>query len=147
MYRRCGNKTNITMGGLVDYLLDEYNNQIEANAQMLPAQVITYKHLAEWTPDWLETLSYADHTYVLAMAQMYYSQAHVEILTIHDCFGARPKYMNIVRSHYIRILAELAQSNVLELILSDITGQEMVVTKRSDDLGLKILLDAEYALS
>lgn len=147
MYRRNGNQNNITMGDLVHYLLDKYNNRIEANAQMLPAQVITYKHLAEWTPDWLETLSYADHTYVLAVAQMYYSQPHVEILTIHDCFGARPKYMNIARSHYIRILAELAQSNVLELILSDITGQEMVVTKRSDDLGLKILLDAEYPLS
>ena len=147
MYRRCGNQNRVSMGKLITYLYDYYNNRIEPNAQMLPAQVITYKHLAEWTPEWLETLNYADHTYVLAMAEMYYPQAHVEILTIHDCFGARPKHMNIVRSHYIRILAELAQSNVLELILSEITEQELTVTKRSDDLGLKILLNAEYALS
>lgn len=68
------------------------------------------------------------------------------LLTVHDEFHASPQRMNQVRRNYIEILAEIARSNLLSDILSEITGQELSFQKFSLDLD-KFILESEYALS
>lgn len=68
-----------------------------------------------------------------------------EVVTIHDEFKCHANNMNHLRQHYNNILAELANSTVLDSILSQIHGQKGTVTKRSADLASKIR-NANYAL-
>lgn len=69
-----------------------------------------------------------------------------QLATIHDSFWAHPNYMNLVRSNYKNILAEIANSNLLANILSQICGEKVEVVKRSDNLA-EYILYSEYALS
>lgn len=68
------------------------------------------------------------------------------ILTVHDEFRAHPNRMNDVRRNYISILAEIARSNLLSDILTQITGQEVEFQRFSLDLD-KDIENAEYPLS
>ena len=54
--------------------------------------------------------------------------------------------MNHVRHHYANIVADLADSNILQDILREITGDEVVVQKLSNNLG-DIIREADYMLS
>jgi len=54
--------------------------------------------------------------------------------------------MNHVRQKYIDIMAEIADSNILNILLSEITGEDMKVQKACSNLGSLIRL-GEYALS
>ena len=55
--------------------------------------------------------------------------------SVHDEFLAHANNMNRVRQVYIDIFAELAESSVLDKILSSIVGHEMSIEKLSSDLG------------
>lgn len=48
-----------------------------------------------------------------------------EALCIHDAFLCSPIYSNILRYHYKEVLAELAESDVLSQVFSDIYGEEI----------------------
>lgn len=70
-----------------------------------------------------------------------------ELLHIHDSFWASPNYMNQVRQNYNDILAEIAESDLLQSILRDITGDYgIILTKRNGNIAADIR-DAEYSLS
>lgn len=69
-----------------------------------------------------------------------------EILCIHDEFKCHPNNMNQLRFHYKEILAELAESNILEDILNEIVGGGMVLQKESEGLAATIR-NSNYALS
>jgi DNA-directed RNA polymerase len=65
---------------------------------------------------------------------------------IHDCFFASPNHMNQVRANYVKIMAWLAQTNLVETILHEISGIYVPYIKLSNNLHQDILT-AEYALS
>jgi DNA-directed RNA polymerase len=65
---------------------------------------------------------------------------------IHDCFFASPNNMNDVRQNYLTLLAWIADSNLVQSILWEISGRDPWYVKHSNDLSKSILL-AEYALS
>lgn len=70
-----------------------------------------------------------------------------EIVTIHDSFWASPNHMNEVRDNYRQILADIADANILESILQQVSSNPEGKLKRfSSDLGNEIR-KAEYALS
>ena len=54
--------------------------------------------------------------------------------------------MNWVRQTYIDILCELADSRVLDAILSDIAGYAITVPKLSDDLS-DLIKESEYPIA
>ena len=60
------------------------------------------------------------------------------VLTVHDAFRAHPNHCNTVRYHYKEIMAELAESNILQFIVSQITKQNVKYVKKSKDLASKI---------
>jgi hypothetical protein len=64
---------------------------------------------------------------------------------IHDCFFSHPNYLNQVRQNYVDILAEISQTNLLESIISQLTGSSYSYTKHGEIAGL--ILGSEYALS
>ncbi len=68
------------------------------------------------------------------------------VLTNHDAFKASPNNMNNVRRWYIEMLAEIADSNILERLLMQIFGQKVTVNKLHPDLG-SLIRKGEYALA
>jgi len=70
----------------------------------------------------------------------------IELVHIHDCFVFSPDYLQFVAETYREILAQIADSDLLSDILSEISDTYIPVTKMSDDLS-KDILNSEYMLS
>lgn len=68
-----------------------------------------------------------------------------EVVTIHDEFKCSPVNMNHLRQHYIDIFAELADSEVLSDILSQIHGRPGTWNKLSNNLS-QLIRGSNYAL-
>lgn len=68
-----------------------------------------------------------------------------DVITIHDDFKCHPNYMNFLRKHYRNILAEIAESNMLNDLLSQLYGTPIAINKLSNELG-KVIRQSSYAL-
>jgi len=68
-----------------------------------------------------------------------------EVAHIHDAFTCHPNNMPIVMDTYRTILSEIASSNLLADILSEITDKEVVLQKYDYDLSTAIK-SSQYAL-
>jgi hypothetical protein len=69
-----------------------------------------------------------------------------QVMTVHDCFRCHPNYGNDLRCQYNQILSDIAKSDLLGFILSQVLGQEFSAGKLDNDLW-KDILDTDYALS
>lgn len=69
-----------------------------------------------------------------------------KVLTVHDCFRCHPNYGNDLRRQYNQILSDIAKSNILSFIMSQVLGQEITIGKLDPDMW-KDVLDTDYALS
>jgi len=69
-----------------------------------------------------------------------------ELAHIHDAFCCHPNNMDKVRTLYKLVMANIAQSDLLAEILSEISGRNIILDKFSNDLHLDIL-ESEYMLS
>ena len=69
-----------------------------------------------------------------------------EVVTVHDEFFCHANNMNQLRFHYKEILADLADSEVIGDILSQIHGFDGAYTKLSTDLS-SYIRNSNYALS
>ena len=69
-----------------------------------------------------------------------------EVIAVHDEFKCHPNNMNHLRSHYRDILAELADSDLLSDLLSQIKGVEGTYEKLTPDLS-KYIQQSNYSLA
>jgi len=69
-----------------------------------------------------------------------------EIITVHDDFKAHPNNLNHLRGHYRDILAEMADSNLFNWLLSQVYGFEGTYQKRSTNLS-SYIRKSNYALT
>lgn len=69
-----------------------------------------------------------------------------QLISIHDCFRCLPNYGNDLRKQYNILLSNIAKSNLLSYLLTQITGREMNVGKLDDNMW-KDVLETNYALS
>ena len=69
-----------------------------------------------------------------------------EVVGVHDEFKCHPNHMNHLRQQYINIFAELAESNILADILSQIHGTQGTYPKLSNNLG-ELIRNSNYSLS
>lgn len=67
-----------------------------------------------------------------------------KVMSIHDCFRVLPNYGNDIRRQYNQVLSEIAASDLLSFIASQIVGYKLPANKMGD-LSAKIL-EADYTL-
>jgi hypothetical protein len=121
----------------VKYYMNQYERSSLADAVILP-------HLAK-DEDSIWSLS-TEHLEALAgIAGGMLKHPPFELVTVHDEFKAHPNNMNQVRYMYREIMAEIADSNVLEDLLSQIHGVPMSYSKLSFNLG-DLIRKSNYAL-
>lgn len=71
--------------------------------------------------------------------------APFKMFSTHDCFRCLPNHTDQLRWQYIKLMSQLAKSEMLSFILTQITGEECAVQKM-DPNAWKDILDSEYAL-
>jgi hypothetical protein len=69
-----------------------------------------------------------------------------DVITVHDDFKCHPNYVNHMRWHYKEILADLADSTILDDIFSNLYEKAATYPKLTEDLGNQIRL-SNYSLS
>lgn len=69
-----------------------------------------------------------------------------EVISVHDCFRCLPNYGNDLRRQYNNLLAEIAESNMLSFIVSQIMHKHVPVGKLDSSLAQDIR-ETNYALS
>lgn len=121
--------------GKVLYYVQQYERSTLADAVILP-------HLDD---DAVGSLS-TEHLQALAkIVQGMLQHPPFELVTVHDEFKAHANNMNQVRWMYREIMAEIADSNVLDDLLSQITGVPGTFNKLSFNLADQIR-KSNYAL-
>lgn len=88
--------------------------------------------------------SHAERLEIKYLAEGMLVHRPFEILTIHDCFRCLPNYGNHLRYHYIEIMAQIARSELLSHIASQLTGRKVIAKKKADISSL--ILEAEYPI-
>jgi len=73
------------------------------------------------------------------------SRGSAPVLTVHDAFRAHPNHCDTVRYWYKELMAELAESNILEFIVSQITKQRVKYNKLSTTLP-DMIRESNYAI-
>jgi len=68
------------------------------------------------------------------------------ILSVHDEFKCHANHMNVLRQQYINLFAEMAESEILSDIFSQIHGVQGTYTKKSQGLA-QLIRGSNYALS
>jgi hypothetical protein len=68
-----------------------------------------------------------------------------QIVPVHDCFRVHPNYGNDLRKQYNLQLSLIAESNMLQFVLTQILGKAIVIHKQANFSS--DILNANYALS
>lgn len=121
--------------GKIGYYVAQYQRSTLASAAILP-------HL---TAHDMQALSNKHVTVLLAMVKQMLNHRPFSLVTVHDAFASHANNVNQVRFHYKEILAEIAESTVLDDILSQIHGNTGTFTKLSSNLG-DLIRQSNYAL-
>jgi hypothetical protein len=118
------------------YFTEQYYSSTMASAAIFPH--LTLDNVALLCQTHLEKL--------FTMAQGMLAYAPFELVTVHDEFKAHANNINHVRYQYKEILADIADSRMLDDLLSQVTKTTGTFTKLSTTLGAKIR-GSNYALT
>ena len=120
----------------VAYYLEQYRRSTLADAVILP-------HLDQAT---VTCLSQEHLEAIHKMVQGMLQHKPFELVTIHDDYKAHPNNCNQVRWQYREIMAEIAESNLLDDLLSQLYEEPVTFNKLSFNLPEQIR-ESAYALS
>lgn len=67
------------------------------------------------------------------------------VLTVHDAFRAHPNHCDTVRYWYKEIMSELAESNILAYIVSQVIGKRVAFVKKSKNLP-ELIRNSNYGI-
>lgn len=151
MLRRCNYDTDLVAAvrELCDTGPAEYG-EIEGNLEKVQTLWGHYEQsgfLSMSIIDYLDpcTIAYVDRQVVADMLDTL-PKKKFQVMTVHDCFRCHPNYGNDLRRQYNQILSDIAKSDLLGFILSQVLGQEFSAGKLDDSLWQDIL-ETDYALS
>ena len=120
----------------IEYYIEQYNRSTLADPVILPyldqanVSCLSTEHLAKLS--------------VIVKSMLKHKP--FELVTVHDEFKAHPNNLNHVRQHYVDIMAEIAESYVLDDLLSQVYGSKGTFQKLSTNLGA-LIRGSNYALS
>jgi len=120
----------------LEYYIEQYNRSTLADITILP--YLDQATVSGLTIEHLQKLS----KIIKAML----THKPFALVTVHDEFKAHANNMNRVRYWYKEILAEIADSNVLDDLLSQIHGTPGTFQKLSSNLG-DLIRQSNYGLS
>jgi len=152
MGRRC-NYDKIQFNRVKELLIRRLNQKARNGVQVCSIQKLSYKHNfvtvseaeeLEWEQIQYFGFDYAEK--LLKLINRSLSRPSFPLITVHDEFKCHANYMNTVRQTYIELLAEIADSTMIEAILTEISGSKVKIKKLSTDLG-KLIYQSEYPLS
>lgn len=164
IHRRCNYDRDVVLRAM-GFLLDEMDARNQGLAEQQPrvqceqdkvdyyitqyersgmADVVILNHITSHYD--AQFLSDAHIAKLLEIIESMLSHKPFPVISVHDEFKTHPNHMNYLRQHYINIFAELAESNILSDILSQIHGCKGSFPKLSSDLAEKIR-GSNYALS
>lgn len=112
----------------IGYYIEQYNRSSVADVVILP--YLDQTNVSCLSDDHLAAL--------LQIINGMLQHKPFELITIHDEFKAHPNNVNWVRWHYKEILAEIADSDLLDDLLGQIHGMPGTFNKRSFNLGDQI---------
>lgn len=92
----------------------------------------------------VENMGNVDSLVIAKLIQTFPDKPY-DLISIHDCFRVLPNYGNDVRQQYNNILADIASSDLLSYIASQVVGKKLTVKKRGN-IADKVRV-ADYALS
>ena len=121
--------------GKAGYYVDQFNRSTVADVVILP--YLDMDNIQQLSKKHLEALA----TMVNGMLQY----QPFELVTIHDEFKAHPNNINWVRWQYKEILADLADSYLLDDLLSQIHDKPGYFPKLSENLG-EVIRESAYGL-
>lgn len=125
-----------SMAESISVYADLYNRTNMADAVIFP-------WINSQSVECLET----DHLEALkALAESMLVHEPFELVTVHDEFKCHPNYCNDMRQHYINIFAEMADSNMLDDIVNQITGSHVSYSGMNMNIS-EMIRTSEYALS
>jgi len=120
----------------IQYYIEQFNRSTLADPVILP--YLDQANVSCLSTEHLEKLS------VIAKSMLKHKP--FELVTVHDEFKAHPNNLNHVRQHYVDIMAEIAESYVLDDLLSQVYGSKGTFQKLSTNLGA-LIRGSNYALS
>ena len=115
--------------------LSRYNDTQMIDAVVIP--MITHKNVKSIPTEYLIT--------VLGLIDEMVAHAPFDLITVHDEFKCSPNHMNVLRWHYKEIMAELAESTILDDVLESLYGQSGEYEKLSNNLG-DIIRQSNYSI-
>jgi hypothetical protein len=122
--------------GKVSYYIDQYERSGMADVVIAP---------------WLDSLNVVglSKEHLEKLAEVINSMLEYqpfELVGIHDAFLTHANNCNYLRQQYINILAELADSNIMSDIMSQLLGEPVVYQKLSNNLSV-LIKESNYGLS
>ena len=137
MLQRClgGSRTVSRPSGKAGYYVDQYERSSVPDIVIMP--YLTPENLEQLSKQHLESLA------GIVNGMLQYQP--FELVTIHDEFRSHANNVNWVRYQYKEIMADLADSYLLDDLLSQIHGTPGIFNKLSSTLGDKIR-QSNYAL-
>lgn len=94
-----------------------------------------------------DTVSLIPNRYAVLKLLESFPEKPFHMIVNHDCFRVLPNNGNDLRQQYINVLAELAESNMLQFILRQLVlNPKLTVKKESDDLA-SLIREADYPLT
>lgn len=122
--------------GKLAYYIDQYERSTLASAVILPyLNANNIQHLSDKHLEALWEVTEGMTTY-----------SPFALVTVHDEFKAHPNNLNAVRWQYRELMAEIAESMVLDDLLSQVHGRPGVFPKMTYDLADHVR-NSNYALS
>jgi hypothetical protein len=118
------------------YYVDQYERSTMADVVIVP-------HITRSNVNKLK-LTHLKKLNAILDSMLMHKPFHV--ITVHDEFRCSPNYMNYLRQHYINIFAEIAESELLSDLLSQLYGTKGKAEKLSNNLG-SLIRGSNYALS
>jgi len=149
MYRRCQFDQHVT-ARVANLIIEGANGTDGKSADMVKTLWTLYEEsgfLSVRILDYLfeDTIGLVDALTIAKLIQSLPNQSF-QLVCVHDCFRCHPNYGNDLRRQYNTILCQIANSELLRFIASQVADQD-IKAKKVGKIPDEVILNANYALS